>query len=123
MSTSYYHVTFTENIESIMAQGIHPGFPASWEQQGNRERCGHSDEIHAFTHYVDAKRWAGRMELAFFLKIGRGSGAIRFKACFPRATFVFSRSNHVPRHASSALSPHASHASLPSMAYACAVSS
>jgi hypothetical protein len=76
MRASYYHVTFTANIESIRAQGIHPGFPPNWENQGIGEHYGHSDEIHAFTHYVDAVRCASRMEREFFHMMGSGSMAI-----------------------------------------------
>ena len=73
LSTSYYHVTFAANIESIRAQGIHPVFWPSWEHRGTGERYGRSDEIHAFTHYVDAVRWASHMEWEFFRKMGSGS--------------------------------------------------
>lgn len=76
MSTSYYHVTFTTNIESIKAQGIYPGFWPSWEHQRTGGRLGPGDEIHAFTHYVDAVRWASHMECEFFRTMGSGSVVI-----------------------------------------------
>jgi hypothetical protein len=76
MRPSYYHVTFAANIESIRAQGIHPGSRPNWENRGNGERHERCDEIHAFTHYVDAVRCAGRMEREFFHMIGSGSMVI-----------------------------------------------
>jgi hypothetical protein len=73
MNASFYHVTFSTNVESIRAQGIHPGFRSNWEKRVAGERYGRGDEIHAFTHYTDAVRWASHMEREFFHKMGIGS--------------------------------------------------
>ena len=71
-----YHVTRTEEVPSIQKKGLIPLFRGTnWVKAGNKERLG-GGKIYVFENEMDARRWAARMEWAFYQKFGGGKISI-----------------------------------------------
>jgi hypothetical protein len=76
MKAIYYHVTFSCHIGSIQSQGIQPDdAPIALNRAGSK-RYSTKAEIHAFTHYLDAVRWAAEIESEFRTSMDSGAAAI-----------------------------------------------
>lgn len=73
----YYHVTKTENLPRIKAQGLVPMQNSNWVQAGNKERYGNG-EIYVFEQPADAIKWAAKMDWEFYKKLGSGNISIVF---------------------------------------------
>jgi hypothetical protein len=71
---SLYHVTHTKSIKNIQKKGLLPIQTSNWtEAKGQRLGGG---EVHTFTHFEDAVRWANKMDWAFNTELGSGKISI-----------------------------------------------
>jgi 2'-5' RNA ligase len=77
--THLYHVTHTHHVEGIKKDGLKPMQTSNWVKAADSSRYG-GGKVHAFEHYHDAVRWAGKMDWQFNKGMGTGKVSIvKFK--------------------------------------------
>jgi len=62
-----YHATLTENLDSIVANGLLPFQPTLWSKGRSGERYGEG-QIFVFTDKMDATIWAGKIGQSYHPK-------------------------------------------------------
>lgn len=70
-----YHVTRSEKVSKIKAEGILPLQESNWIKREDNERYGEG-EIFAMNDPTDAVRWAGKMDWEFNKEMGTGKISI-----------------------------------------------
>ncbi len=73
--TKLYHTTLTKNVSKIKKKGLLPFQTSNWIEQGSKDRYGEG-EIYAFENFMDAVRWASKMDWEFHQKMGSGKISI-----------------------------------------------
>jgi len=69
-----YHVTRTSSVKNIQKKGIIPLQKSNW-CNGHGERYG-DGEIFACETFIDAVKWAAKMDWEFFQSMGSGQVSI-----------------------------------------------
>jgi hypothetical protein len=74
-SDTFYHITLTTSLPSIVKKGLLPLQKSNWVVAGTGKRYGNGN-IFVFDHIRDAIRWGSRMDWILNRKLGSGNISI-----------------------------------------------